>query len=209
MGRTSRRDFLFSAMLAAAATPLVGTTLFGRGLAAEGQPSLDLLHDTFSGLMAFVVPGSDAYSTAQGVSTIDDGGVAVGDIDDLIATLDESTPFLPQFSAVVSAVLNGLAQSVNPAAVGPFQSPFANLAFPEKVVVLQIMDATDSLKVLAGVLPAFVAFFCYSEASAYDPSTRSLTGEPLAWRLSSYQGVADGRAEFRGYFPMSHRTRSR
>jgi hypothetical protein len=159
--------------------------------------------------MAFVVPGSDAYSIAQGVSTTDAGGVAVGDIDDLIATLDESTPFLPQFSAVVSAVLNGLAQSVNPAAVGPFQSPFANLAFPEKVVVLQIMDATDSLKVLAGVLPAFVAFFCYSEAGAYDPSTRSLTGDPLAWRLSSYQGVTDGRAEFRGYFPMSRQTRNR
>jgi hypothetical protein len=62
------------------------------------------------------------------------------------------------------------------------------------------MDSTDSLKVLAGTLPAFVAFFCYSEAGSFDPVTRSLTGPPLGWDLSNYRGVADGRAEFLGYF---------
>jgi hypothetical protein len=205
MGRTSRRNFLFSALLGAAAAPLVGSPLWARRLDAASQPAPDLLHDTFSGLVAFVVPGSDRYSVAQGVSTADAGGLDVGDIDDLIATLDESTPFVPQFSVLTASVLNGLAQAVNAAAVGPFQSPFANLSFAEKVIVFQIMDATDSLKVLAGVLPAFAAFFCYSEAAAYDAATRSLTGEPLAWRLSSYDGVADGRAEFRGYFPQSLR----
>ena len=205
MGRTSRRNFLFSTLLSAAAAPLVGFPLLAGRLDAASQPPGDLLHDTFRGLVAFVVPGSDPYSVAQGVSTADAGGLDVGDLDDLIATLDESTPFVPQFSVVVASVLNGLAQAVNPAAVGPFQSPFANLSFAEKVAVFQIMDATESLKVLAGVLPAFAAFFCYSEAAAYDPATRSLTGEPLAWRLSSYSGVADGRAEFRGYFPQSLR----
>jgi hypothetical protein len=205
MGRTSRRDFLFSTLLTAAAAPLVGSPLLAGRLEAASQPPADLLHDTFSGLVALVVPGSDPYSVAQGVSTADAGGLDVGDLDDLIATLDESTPFVPQFSAVVASILNGLAQAVNTTAVGPFQSPFANLSFAEKVAVFQIMDATDSLKVLAGVLPAFAAFFCYSEAAAYDPATRSLTGEPLAWRLSSYSGVADGRAEFRGYFPQSLR----
>jgi hypothetical protein len=34
----------------------------------------------------------------------------------------------------------------------------------------------------------------------YDPATRSLTGIPLGWKLSRYQGVADGRDEFLGYF---------
>ncbi len=33
------------------------------------------------------------------------------------------------------------------------------------------------------MLPPFVAFFCYSEAGAFDPATRSLTGEPLGWTL--------------------------
>jgi hypothetical protein len=41
-------------------------------------------------------------------------------------------------------------------------------------------------EVLAGVLPAFVAFFVYSEAGTFDPVTKSLTGVPvlptLFWR---------------------------
>ncbi len=61
-------------------------------------------------------------------------------------------------------------------------------------------DLLHELKPLAGVLPAFVAFFCYSEAAVFDPVTRSLTGHPIAWDISSYQGVSDGRNEFVGYF---------
>ncbi len=160
----------------------------------------DLTVDTFNGLLAFVVPGSDPYSTAQGVSTPELGGVSVGAIDVLIATVDESTPFVPSFSAQVAAILNGLALAVNPAASGPFVAPFANLSFAAKVGVFQIMDGTAALQSLAGVLPPFVAFFAYSEAGAFDPVTRTLTGPPLGWTLSQYQGVSDGRAEFLGYF---------
>ncbi len=169
-------------------------------LEAAPQAPNDLIHDTFNGLLAFVVPGSDAYSVAQGVSTADRGGVDAGAADALIATIDESTPFVPSFSTQVAAILNGLAQSVNPAAGGPFPSPFARLSFAEKAAVFQIMDATDPLKLLGGILPPFMAFFCYSEAGVYDPATRSLTGSPLGWQLSNYQGVADGRDEFLGYF---------
>jgi len=199
----SRRGFLGNmALLSAAATLARATDLLtSRGWAqAAAATTPDLLHDTFNGLLAFVVPGPDAYSVAQGASTVEAGGVDMGVTDLLIATLDESTPFLPQFSATVAAILNGLAQVVNPSAVGPFLSPFARLSFAEKAAVFQIMDGTDPLKPLAGVLPAFVAFFCYSEAAVFDPATRSLTGEPIAWELSSYQGVADGRNEFLGYF---------
>jgi hypothetical protein len=118
----------------------------------------------------------------------------------LIGTLDGSTPFVPQFSATVATLLNGLAQVVNPSATGPFVSPFARLSFAEKAGVFQIMDATDSLKPLAAVLPALIAAFTYSEAGAFDPVTRSLTGSPVGWQISGYQGVADGRDEFLGYF---------
>jgi hypothetical protein len=69
------------------------------------------------------------------------------------------------------------------------------------------MDSTEPLKPLAGVLPPFVAFFCYSEAAVFDPVTRSLTGDPIAWQLSNYQGVADGRNEFLGYFENRRRVR--
>ena len=41
------------------------------------------------------MPGPDDYSVAQGVSTVEPGGVDEGVTDILIATLDETTPFLP------------------------------------------------------------------------------------------------------------------
>ena len=196
---------MLAATLAAAAVQSRGF-LADQGWLARVEAQGDLVHDTLNGLLAFIVPGCDPYSTHQGVNTPEPGAVDGGGVDVLIETLDQTTPFVPQFSAVVAATLNGLAQAVNPAAITPFQSPFANLAFAEKVGVFQIMDGNDGLKSLAGVLPAFVAFFGYSEAGAYDPSTRALTGEPLGWRLSTYQGVADGRDEFLGYFP-DHRRR--
>lgn len=201
--RISRRGFLGNMALVTAAMALARATdlLTSRGwIQAADVPNPDLLHDTFNGLLAFIVPGPDDYSVAQGVSTTEPGGVDGGITDILIATLDETTPFLPQFSATVAGILNGIALVVNPSPSGQFPSPFACLSFAEKAAVFQIMDATDSLKPLAGVLPAFVAFFCYSEAAVFDPVTRSITGHPIAWDLSSYQGASDGRNEFLGYF---------
>ena len=190
-------------LLVSAAVALARATDFltSRGwIQAADVPNPDLLHDTFNGLLAFIVPGPDDYSVAQGVSTVEPGGVDEGVVDILIATLDETTPFVPQFSATVAAIHNNIALVVNPSPPGMFLSPFACLSFAEKAAVFQIMDGTDSLKPLAGVLPAFVAFFCYSEAAVFDPVRRSLTGHPIAWDLSSYQGVSDGRNEFLGYF---------
>ena len=199
----ARRLFLRDTgfLTAAAALIQMPDWLGSKGwLQAAEAATPDLVHDTFNALIAFVVPGPDPYSVAQGVSTVEPGGLDADVAEVLIETLDHTTPFLPAFSAVVASILNGVGQQVNPTAAGPFLSPFARLSFAEKAAVFQIMDGTDSLKPLAGVLPAFVAFFCYSEAAMYDPATRSLTGEPLAWELSSYQGVADGRDEFLGYF---------
>jgi len=186
---------------AAAATLLSPEFLVGgRWFESASAQTVDSLHDTFNGLLAFVVPGNDAYSIAQGVSTVESGGVDSGAGDALIATIDLATPFVPQFSAQVAALLNGLALEVKPAAAeGAFASPFARLSNAEKAAVFQIMDSNDAFKVLAGVLPSFVAFFVYSEAGTFDPSTRSITGRPLGWTLSNYDGVADGRDEFLGY----------
>ena len=206
----SRRGFLGNIALVTAALALSRATdlLTSRGWAQAAEIATpDLLHDTFNGLLAFIVPGPDEYSLAQGVSTVEPGGVDEGVVDILIATLDETTPFVPEFSATVAGILNGIALVVNPSPPGTFLSPFACLSFAEKAAVFQIMDATESLKPLAGILPPFVAFFCYSEAAVFDPVTRSLTGEPVAWELSSYQGVADGRDEFLGYFENRRKVR--
>jgi len=193
--------------MAAAASAVVSANEFlaTRGwLEAAESLSADLLHETFNSFFAFVVPGSDAYSVAQGVSTAEPGGVDSGGVDVFLRTLDGSTPFVPAFSATVAGALNGLAQLVNPGATGPFSSPFARLSFAEKAAVLQIVDSTDSLKLLGGLLPLFAAYFSYSEAGAFDPVSRSLTGDPVGWRISSYQGVSDGRDEFRGYYHEHH-----
>jgi hypothetical protein len=198
----SRRIFLGQMALASAAAALVRAPEslgVGGWLESAHAASADVLHDTFNGLMAFVVPGRDEYSIQQGVVSDSPGGVEAGGVDGLIATIDESTPYFPNFSAAIAAILNGTALAVNPGAAGPFVSPFARLSSQEKAAVFQYMDGTDTFKVLAGVLPAFVAFFVYSEAGTFDPITRSLTGVPVGWTISDYQGVADGRDEFLGY----------
>jgi hypothetical protein len=198
----SRRGFLGQIALASAAAAIAQAPEFacgGRWFEAAHAASPDLVHDTCNGLLAFVVPGTDSYSQAQGVSTPDPGGVDAGATDALIVTIDGTTPFVPDFSAVVVTILNGLAQAVHPGITGPFGSPFSNLSFPEKAAVFQVMDNHETFKVLAGVLPGFVGFFVYSEAGTFDPGTRSLTGRPLGWTLANYEGVSDGRDELHGY----------
>jgi hypothetical protein len=111
----SRRSFLLDVGLLAAATALVQAAGFlgSRGwIAAARAATPDVVHDTFNGLLAFVVPGADEYSVAQGVSTLEPGGVDANATDVFIQTLDQSTPFLPNFSATVAAILNDLALSV-------------------------------------------------------------------------------------------------
>ena len=197
--RLSRRNFLSTTLLTGAATAIVNSPVLG-ALVKAGATSSDLLQDTFNGLLAFIVPGPDAYSKAQGVTSPTLGGVDANVSTVLIGTLDISVPFLPQFSATVAAILNNLSQLVNPSASSPFNSHFANLKYAEKVGVLQIMDSTDALKSLGGVLPLLVAALCYSDAGTFDPVTGHLTGKPVGWRISNYSGVSDGRDEFQGYF---------
>lgn len=199
-----RRIFLQGTGLAAAAASLLqGSALVATLTRNAHAASPDLVHDSLSGLLAFIVPGPDPYSVAQGVSTVEPGGVGAGVIEVLVRTLDLTVPFVPQFSATVVSILEGLANAVHPAPPGAFVSMFARLAFAEKAAVFQIMDGTESLISLGGVLPAFVAYLCYSDAGVFDPVPRRLTGMPVGWTISNYSGTADGRDEFRGY--LGHR----
>lgn len=196
----ARRSFIRTSLLTTAAVAIANSPLIGRLLKTSQAATPDLFHDTFNGFLAFIVPGPDVYSQVQSVTSPTAGGVDANVEGALIETLDLSVPFLPQFSATVAAILNNLAQLVNPAATGPFGSSFANLKYAEKVAVLQIMDSTDALKSLGAVLPLLVAALCYSDAGTFDPATRSLTGTPVGWTISNYSGVSDGRDEFQGYF---------
>jgi hypothetical protein len=167
---------------------------------AAGQAAS--VRDTLSGLIAFVVPGSDAYSLAQGVSTAEPGGLEAGILPLLIEVLNRTQPSLPggpPASVFVAGALDQIAQQVNASAQGRFASPFANLPFAQKGMVFQAIEGNPQTRPLANVLP-LVAFLVYSEAAAFDPRTRTLRGRPPGWALSTYEGVADGRADFKGYY---------
>jgi hypothetical protein len=201
----SRRSLLARALAGAgalAALPeLLARTGFDEVAKAAGP---DLVVDTLNGLVAFVVPGPDAYSVAQGETTTDPGGIAAHATEALIAGLDSSFSFQPTLSASVTGLLNGLALAVDPGvASGPFASPFANLSFARKAAVFEILEgdvAFAPLRPLVGILPGLVAFLAYSEVGVFDPRTRLLAGRPVGWEISSYDGVADGRDELIGYF---------
>src|SRR5262245_24978223 len=201
----SRRHFMRVSLLTPAAFAIANSPLAGPWIETAEAATTDAIHETLNSLLAFIVPGPDAYSQVQGVTTSDPGGVEANVAEVLIATLDLSTPFPPPFSGVVAAILNNLAHLVHPSPAGPFQSPFANLTYPEKVAVLQLMDATEALKSLGGGLPAFLAYLCYSDAGTFDPATRTLTAPPVGWTMANYRGVSDGRDEFQGYFQNRRR----
>jgi len=163
----------------------------------------DPVHDTFHGLEAFVLPGTDPYSVHQGVSVPGPGAVDAGVTDVLIQDLDLVVPFLPNFSAQIAGILNGVALAINPAPAGPFSAPFANLSFPEKVTVFAVMESgviDPALAPLAAALLQLVGFLAYSEAGVFDQGSGTLTGTPVGWTLSNYGGVADGHDEFKGYY---------
>ena len=153
----------------------------------------DLNRQTMNGLVAFIVPGPDAYSRKQGEWTKAPGGIAAGATKALMETLDLFIPSTPPLTTTVAAVLNGTALQLDPGIVpGRFDSAFANLAFAQKAEVFRRLEALYSpqagaLRFLAGNLPGLVAFLVYS-----DPK--------VGWKLTRYQGVADGRRELKGYF---------
>src|SRR5688572_11194320 len=94
-GEVSRRAILqrAGALGLAAALADLPAVLGARGLLDEAMAqSADLTADTFSGLAAFILPGDDAYSVAQGQSHPGPGAIASGTVPELIADLDRYVP---------------------------------------------------------------------------------------------------------------------
>ena len=90
----ARRSFLGQAGRLVAAVALVQASgiLQKRGWlepAYAAQP--DIVRDTLNGLIAFIVPGPDAYSVAQGVTTPEPGGIDANITDILITIIDQAT----------------------------------------------------------------------------------------------------------------------
>ena len=219
----SRRELLQRgalAGLAAALAELPGLLGAGGLSGVADAQSADLTVDTFNGLMAFLAPGNDEYSKRQGQSTSRPGGVGANAVGTFIQDLDG---FVPAFvfggvgttvpaSRGVASMLNGYATQINPVAIGPFPSPFARLSFSEKARVFQRMESdlegqSTELAFVAGILPGFATFVTFSEAGAFNPSTGRLTGRPVGWQLTNYEGPSDGWPEFRGYYQGRRRVK--
>lgn len=223
-GTLTRRTFLARAGLVGIGAVLAQLpgVLRARGmLDVAAAQDLDLIRDTINGLIAFVVPGPDEYSVAQGESTAEPGGVAAGGTEALILNLDRFVPApdigqgndaTVPLSGAVSNLLNATAAQVNPvAAGGPFPSHFSRLAFAEKAEVFRRLEATPgddetsgALRFTAGILPGFATFVCFGEWNVLDPATRQLRERPVGWDLTRYQPgrlvPAEGWEEFRGYY---------
>src|SRR3954451_3317754 len=214
-GGVSRRAFLQRAGLFGAA--FAGFDLVAlldrKGLLATAQAaSADLTVDTLSGLVAFVVPGNDEYSVAQGEKANGPGGIEAGGVEALISGLDRYVPVttlggnqaLPA-SGGVATLLNNYAVEVNRAASGgAFRSPFARLSFKEKAKVFDLFEGDPSLeeteiRFVAGILPGFCAFVSFSEVAVRQPD-RKLSKRPVGWGIAHYGGPAEGHPELRGYY---------
>ena len=183
-------------------------------LQAAFAQSQDVVQDTLSGLIAFILPGNDDYSRAQGDVTTEPGGLAAGTLPVFIRNLDAFVPVavpgagtetLPA-SGGVAMLLNRYALEVNPAASsGQFASPFARLSNAEKAQVFKLFESDTSwdnteFKFVSGILFGFVAFLAWSEGGVIDPATRQPKSTPVGWTLSRFSGQADGHAELRGYY---------
>jgi len=209
--------------LAAFVAQLPGV-LSAKGLLEDAHAqSGDVVVETLSALVAFVLPGDDPYSEAQGTPTNEPGGIEAGTVPVFIRNLDAFVPAnIPQLgtttlpaSGAVALLLNRYALEVDPASgEGDAISPFARLSFDEKAEALRLFEADPlwndtEFKFVSGILPAFVGFLAWSEAGVIDPETRELTKRPVGWRLSKYDGPAEGHPEFRGYYRGHKRARKR
>jgi hypothetical protein len=101
----SRRQFLARAGVLGAAVTLARLPGSDWTAQAADIPGLDqfaallreLARDTFSGLIAFVVPGPDPYSVAQGVSTPAPGGIDAKGVDFIMYAADHFAPFPDEY----------------------------------------------------------------------------------------------------------------
>lgn len=212
----TRRDFVRTSLLCAVSCGAASAIGFLRdsGWTEAGEPptGTDLVADTFNGLLAFVVPGDDAYSVVQTVSDDKPGGVAAEVVETLKESLDGIQP-IPSASTVVANTLNlaslMVASELGIDVSGPFLSPFANLPFAAKVVVFDTLRGFPETKALASSLPVYAAFLAYSEAGSFDPSTGTLDAIPVGWTISNYAGVVRGQDDFEGYFGHRRKTKAR
>ena len=222
--RISRRQFLARAGAVGfgAALAQLPAALRSKGwldIAAAQDPNLT--RDTINGLVAFVLPGPDPYSVAQGERSDTPGAIVSRTTDNLILNLDTylPNPDLGPFnnngtvplSGAVASLLNSTAAQVDPAATGTFPSHFSRLSFAEKAEVFKRVEATPgnddaarNIRFVGGILPGYTAYLAFTEWHVFDPAARTASGRPIGWDLTRYMPgrttPAAGWDEMKGYW---------
>jgi hypothetical protein len=193
--RLSRGELLKRATLlagSAALADLPAALRFHGWLDDAYAATADVVEQTLNGLVAFIVPGRDQYSQAQGVTTRTPGGIEAGTTPALIRTLDRFLPGPLPLSSTTATILMEYAKIVGfQPEKAKFVSPFANLSFAKKAQVFARIEAlpeetSGPIRFLVGNLPDLTAFLAYSR--------------PVGWRLAHYSGVSDGHKELKGYW---------
>jgi hypothetical protein len=132
--KLSRRDFLIRTGVLGAFLTIVGQGGIGalRAMAQtpdDLEPVLaqikavleELSRDTFGGLAAFVVPGDDPYSVAQGVTAQGPGAVGAKMVEFLLASADDFVPFPDRNTSAIGVALSEGLGSLPPEIAGvPF-----------------------------------------------------------------------------------------
>jgi hypothetical protein len=174
-----RRQFLARAGVLGAASVLP-SLIPGRIAAAlsRADPVLDALspvlqqvsRDTISGLVAFVVPGPDPYSTAQGVTTSEPGGIDAKGADFLLDALDH---FFPLPDEVLRPVVQALGTALSDTKPGLLPPNLLNVPVD---LVHQLDDALGTLLRSNDTVPLSIVVALFLNFLATMVQSSSLVG---------------------------------
>ncbi|HWD54190.1 MAG TPA: hypothetical protein VG346_03670 [Acidimicrobiales bacterium] len=164
--RYGRRAFLVRTGVIGAAIALVDVpTLLEPGRAGAAAPSLATLSpifdalskDTINGLVAFVVPGPDAYSVAQGMHDTAPGGLDADGTAFMLNALDNFYP-VPQepLLLLVQALTTGINANLPSLHLPPLLEELAD-ELDKALQVLLAGETTVPLSLLVALLLNFVA----------------------------------------------------
>ena len=178
VARYGRREFLVRAGLVSAALTMVDVTRFLDAPPGDAEtlsqlaPILDALStDTINGLVAFVVPGHDAYSVAQGVFDARPGGIDADGTGFLVSALDFFYP-VPQepLRLLVQSLETGLSDNLPP-------SSGLSLLSGQSALIQQLDLALGALLDQQGAVPLslVVALLLNFLASLVDPTAHNGT----------------------------------
>lgn len=164
----TRRQFLLRGGLLGAAVVVAGASL-RLPLAGAIEPHLPgharralqrLAHDTICGLVVFAVPGSDAYSRAQGVTSSTPGALDARAEQLVLDALDNFLPFPAQLiSPLAAALATGTSDALLPPVMSPLTSGLEEAAarFDDALGIVLANDEAGPLSALVSLVLNFVA----------------------------------------------------